>query len=132
MDMTPMIDVVFNLIIFFMLVTQMVTIERAELELPIADQAKEERTVDTKNLILNVHKDSRVEVAGQIISWAELVKLLYEESRVSANPQGISNRSILIRADIDTPYKTIQQVMLECAKKKIYKVSFSAKIESER
>ncbi|NUM34665.1 MAG: biopolymer transporter ExbD [Candidatus Brocadiae bacterium] len=127
-DMTPMIDVVFNLLIFFMLVNQMVQVERAELQLPLADQAKEEKMADQKELILNVHKDGRVEVSGRFMNWVELARLLFEESKNSRDSQDNSNRSVLIRGDIDAPYKVIQKVMVECAKQKIYKISFAARI----
>jgi len=127
-DMTPMIDVVFNLLIFFMLVNQMVQVERAELQLPLADQAKEEKTADQKELILNVHKDGRIEVSGRFMNWVELARLLFDESKLSRDSQDNSARSVLIRGDIDAPYKIIQKVMVECAKQKIYKISFAARI----
>ncbi len=130
-DMTPMIDMVFNLIIFFMLVNQMVQVERAELQLPLADQAKEEKMADQKELILNVHKDGRVEVSGRFMNWVELARLLFEESKGSRDSQDNSSRSVLIRGDIDAPYKVIQKVMVECAKQKIYKISFAARIPAE-
>ena len=127
-DMTPMIDVVFNLLIFFMLVNQMVQVERAELQLPVADQAKEGIMIDQKELILNVHKDGRIEVFGRFMNWPELTRLLFDESRLSRDSQDNSNRSVLIRGDIEAPYKIIQKVMIECAKQKIYKISFAARI----
>ncbi len=129
MDMTPMIDVIFNLIIFFMLVTQMVTVERAELIMPIADEAIEEKTGDKEGLVINIHKDAQIEVSGRIISWQELNKLLFEESKISSDENGLPTRSVVIRADIKAPYKSVQQVMMECTKNKIYKVSFGAKID---
>lgn len=137
MDMTPMIDVVFNLIIFFMLITQMVTIERAELELPRADKAEEERTEDKKQLVINIFKEPQenekwIEVSGALYNWGELAQLLYEESQLSFNDsQGISERQVLVRADIDTPYRMVQRVMLECSKQKIYLISFAAKIQED-
>lgn len=137
MDMTPMIDVVFNLIIFFMLITQMVTIERAELELPRADKAEEERTEDKKQLVINIFKEEQkdgkwIEISGANYSWPDLSQLLYEESQQAFDDsQNISERQVLIRADIETPYRMVQRVMLECSKQKMYKISFAAKIQEE-
>lgn len=128
-DMTPMIDMVFQLIIFFMLVNRMVQDERAQLELPLAEQAKEEKLGDTKRMIINVHKDGKVEVTGRVVSEAELTKMLFQESRLSKDEDGASARSVLIRGDIDTPYKSIQKIMVECARQKLYKISFAAKIK---
>lgn len=130
-DMTPMIDVVFNLLIFFMLVNQMVQIERAELELPVASQAEEEASPDKKRLIVNIHKDGSWEVAGRKIQWPELQQILYDEAKQSTDSEGRSTRSVLIRADIDTQYRDVQRVMRECANKKLYKISFGAKLSEE-
>jgi len=127
-DMTPMIDVVFNLIIFFMLVNQMVQMERAQLELPIADQAKEEQVVDQKRLIINVHKNGNIEVAAKIVNWTELTTLLFQEARLSRDSEHNSTRAVTIRGDIEAPYKVIQKVMVECARQRIFKLSFAAKI----
>lgn len=127
-DMTPMIDVVFNLLIFFMLVNNMVQDERAELELPIADQVKEEITGDKKRLIINVHKNGTVDIVGRSVEWGELTRILFEEARISRDRESnLSTRSVLIRGDVEAQYKTIQRVMVECAKQKIYKISFAAK-----
>lgn len=137
MDMTPMIDVVFNLIIFFMLITQMVTIERAELELPRADEAQEEQAQDKKQLVINIFRQQTddgkwIEISGALYSWPELAQLLYEESQNSFDEaEDVSERQVLIRGDRDTPYRMVQRVMLECSKQKIYKISFAAKIQEE-
>lgn len=137
MDMTPMIDVVFNLIIFFMLVTQMVTIERAELELPRADNAQEEEVEDKNQFIVNIHEKPDdngrwIETSLGKHTWAELSQLLYEEAQAKFNEtEEVSDRQVLIRADIKTPYRMVQRVMIECSKQKIYKVSFATKIQSD-
>lgn len=131
-DMTPMIDVVFNLIIFFMLVNQMVQLERAELELPAADEAKEEKVVDQKRLIINIHKNGQIEVAGRMKNWGELVRILLQESSISRDNEDNSSRSVIIRGDIEAPYKVIQKVMVECATQRIYKLSFAARIPAEK
>lgn len=130
-DMTPMIDVVFNLIIFFMLVTQMVTLERAELELPQADQAQEDQSVDKKRLIINIHKNGRVEISGRIHTEEEVKNVLIEEAGKTSDrdQEGFSKRTVLIRADVETPYRFIQKIMEMCAKQKIYRISFGAKME---
>ena len=130
-DMTPMIDVVFNLIIFFMLVNQMVQVERAELKLPVASQAQQRREADNERLIINIHKDGRVEIAGRIVEEKELTKLLFHEAKMSQNAQGQVTRTITIRGDIDTPYQHIQKIMVKCASQNIYKISIGAKIPAK-
>jgi biopolymer transport protein ExbD len=132
-DMTPMIDCVFQLLIFFMLTNQMVQVERALLELPSADQAKEEKIIDKKKLIINVHRDGSIEVSGHKKSDAELDKILHEEANDSRDAKtNLAERSVLLRADVGTAYKYIQKVLIKCSEKKIYKISFAAKIPPEK
>jgi biopolymer transport protein ExbD len=134
-DMTPMIDVVFNLLIFFMLVNNMVQEERTELTLPIAEQIRAEDTnqvVDKKQLVINIKKNGVVEIAGRPVEWGELTRILFEESRISKDKEtGLSGRSVLIRGDIEAQYKIVQKVMVECAKQKLFKLGFSAKPSNE-
>lgn len=132
-DMTPMIDCVFQLLIFFMLTNQMVQVERALLELPIADQAKEEKIVDKKKLIINIHREGFVEISGRKVTDAELAKILFQEARESKDEKTqLAERSVLIRSDVDTAYKHIQKILIECAQQKIYKISFAAKIPPDK
>ena len=53
-NMTPMIDVVFNLIIFFMVITDMTQQELEYLILPKADLAQEDPGEDKDRLIVNI------------------------------------------------------------------------------
>lgn len=128
-DMTPMIDVVFQLLIFFMLVNQMVQLERAQLDLPVADQAITDAAAlgDSRQLVINIHKNGDLEVSTKKVGWEELVVILDKESNISRDAENNSSRVVSIRADYEAPYKTIQKALLECAKKRIYRISFEAK-----
>ena len=67
-DMTPMIDVVFQLIIFFMVALSFVeTQARAKLILPVADHAKPPEKADTDVFILNVvnTRQKEIDAAGK-------------------------------------------------------------------
>ncbi len=127
-DMTPMIDVVFQLLIFFMLVNHMVQVERAELELPLADKAIEQEATGTKQLVINIYKNEKIEIASQMITWKDLSIILEKESLISRDAENTSTRTVSIRADIQAPYEVIQKVMVECARQRIYKICFEAKI----
>ena len=127
MDMTPMIDVVFNLIIFFMLVTQMVVQEKTELKLPNAQEAREDKIQDPKRIIINIKKEGTVESRGREYNEDQWKTYLYIESRKSLDSGGVfSNRSILIRADEKTPYRYIEKIMNLCVERKITRLSFGA------
>lgn len=128
LDMTPMIDVIFNLLIFFMLVNRMVQDERAELAIPIAQEAKEVKIQDVNRLIINIEKDGKINIGGEIIPKENLVARIAKEAKAAPQEQGLSTRRVLVRGDVNSPYKYIQNVLWICAQNKIYKVSFAARI----
>lgn len=133
-DMTPMIDVVFNLLIFFMLVNQMVSIERAELALPLADQAQEESDVEASKtqLIINIHKTGKYEIAGEMKDKDTLEPAIRNEvNAVGKEKDGASKLKVLIRADRDLTFEYIRAVLSICAKYNVFQISFGATIEEK-
>ncbi len=53
-NLTPMIDVTFLLIIFFVLVSQIVEVENADLDLPRPEQAASELPSEQSRVVINV------------------------------------------------------------------------------
>jgi len=78
MDMTPMIDIVFLLIIFFMTVTQVSKLNKEQLELP-----KLKGTEDQKPSVLtvNVTETGEIRVSGRTLSSGDFVSLVNRELR---------------------------------------------------
>jgi len=131
-DMTPMIDVVFLLLIFFVTVSELTRIETsAEVTLPMADQANVEETPDRTRLIINVEGDGDIFVLGQKRSMEALSAMLAEEAQRAMAPDGFAERSVVIRGDEDLKYKEIQEIMIECQKHRIWKLSFAAEQPEE-
>ncbi len=92
--MTPMIDIVFLLIIFFMTVTQVSKLNNEKLELP-----KLKGTEDQKPSVLTINVNQRgdIIVSGRKYPIAELVSLINRElRRVGDDPMLLG---IVIRAD---------------------------------
>ncbi|MCA9122933.1 MAG: biopolymer transporter ExbD [Planctomycetaceae bacterium] len=94
MDMTPMIDIVFLLIIFFMTVTQVSKLNKEQLELP-----KLKGTEDQKPSVLtvNVTETGEIRVSGQTLSSGEFVSLVNRELRRAGDDPNLLG--IVIRAD---------------------------------
>lgn len=70
MNMTPMIDIVFNLVIFFMLTLDLSTKEYEALTLPFAHKGVEDKDdpnspTDSRKLIVNVLPDGKMIIKGQ-------------------------------------------------------------------
>lgn len=130
-NMTAMIDIVFQLIIFFIFITDLSQTERPTLSLPIASEASEDKLGDPERLIINVYKDGSVEIAGSKVSTIELEKILYEEYKKSKDEDNTSHRVVLIRGDVATAYQHIQALMVQCARLKIYKLTFAAEVKEK-
>jgi len=145
MDMTPMIDIVFQLIIFFMLITDMTTKELEELVLPIAETASPDKpNPDEIRPIVNILSDGSILVKAKLYydpanddGYAELkqylsnmVRQMPREPLDETNPGGpsVPANPLLIRADQSTPFKHIQKVMELCGLQgiQIWKVQLAA------
>lgn len=124
MNLTPMIDVLFLLIIFFMVGTKFADMERQfDVELPEVAEAAP-LTSPPEDIIVNVYDDGRLVVAQQTVKLPALVQML-NEARARYADQGV-----LIRGDKETSYEWIAQVLSACAQAKIRHMSLSARLEA--
>ncbi|MHC5079838.1 MAG: ExbD/TolR family protein [Planctomycetota bacterium] len=123
MNMTPMIDVVFQLIIFFMLVTEMAQADLEMLTLPSASEASPDNNPEKKRITVNLLPPEaggvcRVKVKGKVMDQKALHRYLKTEAEISRDPDDprLSTRALLIRADRETTFRWVQFVMQECVK----------------
>ena len=140
-DLTPMIDVVFNLVIFFMLITDMAQKEIEDLELPWSAAAKPDAPESNdRRVIVNISKapgfsaaDPRIEirVKGVVYQLERLRELLFKHAEVDREDleTGASGISVLIRCDADIRWREVQWVMQACSTPpvSIYKVEFATR-----
>jgi len=124
MNMTPMIDVTFQLIIFFMLVTDMSKAQIENLHLPTANKAIKEKFEDTTMLVLNVMKDGAIKINGKTF-WApknaddnKKLEDLFESRRQNKLYQEVQGKAdwvkypMLIRCDRSTPFEHLQKILM--------------------
>lgn len=145
MDMTPMIDCVFQLIIFFMLITDMTQKELEELYLPKAEVADPDKpNPDQQRPIVNILPDGKILVKREVIydpakddKYKKLKEYLGRAAKAMPtepidpkNPASMKVPAwpLLIRADQSTPAKYIQKVMEVCGTQgiQIWKVELAA------
>ena len=144
MDMTPMIDIVFLLIIFFMIVTELSNLEIEEVVLPLADQAKiVELQPGSREIKVNVAVRDRgtgeadIVIGGIPMNRKELTRFLRTETEVfdkwEPNPSDPNQKDslleVLIRIDQGAQAKYVQEIFRACKDAKIYKVRFAALAE---
>lgn len=134
-DMTPMIDVVFLLIIFFMCVSEMVRVEYESLVLPKATQAVEIMERPPLEVVnVTCQYDPVIgEVQSDIIirqtkynDAARLQHHLAVEAARYKDGDRHTSLKVRIRADDRASYQKVQQVMVACMKAGIKEVSFGA------
>ncbi|MEC8555482.1 MAG: biopolymer transporter ExbD [Planctomycetota bacterium] len=101
LSMTPLIDVVFLLLIFFLVATRL-SREDQELDIPIPSAANAQpMTVEPQELIVNIDQDGSFFVNGEFLSESELEDVM-RQSMVN-NPIG---QSVTIRTHqrVETQY----------------------------
>lgn len=105
-NMTPMIDVTFLLLIFFMTVNQVSKANRAEVQLPPAKGSQDQ---SEGSLVINVDVTGAIEVSGNTISLAQLVTLVNAElARVDDEPSRVK---VVLRADRRGTCRTANEVV---------------------
>lgn len=120
-NMTPMIDVVFQLLIFF-LVSNHIAKQEAQmpLPLPVADSGAEEDSENRPRVTINVLPGNELLLAGKPVTQAELPERL----RTAVSEEGI-DVEIRIRSDRRVPYGAIEPILLSCAQAGIWNVAFA-------
>ncbi|MBK8179616.1 MAG: biopolymer transporter ExbD [Planctomycetes bacterium] len=107
-SMAPMIDVVFQLLIFFMVSTTYATQEKElGVELPTA-RSGESAGGAPQEMVINVFRDGRVTLDGRAVEQGELDRVLAEAARANRATQ------VTIRGDRLTSHERIVSVMDAC------------------
>ncbi len=127
-NLTPLLDVVFQLITFFMLVINFSNENFDQsIKLPVAGSARPmddaSRAADER-LILNVNKDGKLLFNGQTLDFAEAVKRIKLEAQIArANITALKGTveegaglpaRVVIRADRDTPFSAWFSLVTTC------------------
>ena len=123
MDMTPMIDIVFLLIIFFMTVTQVSKLNKEQLDL-----AKLKGTQDQKPSVVtvNIMDSGEIRVSGSTLPLSELISLINRElRRVGDEPKLLT---IVLRIDQRGTSATPNEVIKSLKKLFIDKVHFAVEV----
>ncbi len=107
-ELTPIIDMVFLLLIFFLVATTFHQTEREmQVALPAAISAGP-ITATLREIIINVDAEGRIIVSGRTIGADELRSLI--ERAVAVNPQ----QKVTVRGDRTTAYANIVRVLDVC------------------
>lgn len=127
-NMTPMIDMVFLLIIFFLLSNTLAQQEtQLDLALPDAKNVMEDNTEKSaRRVTINVEENGAIHMLGRNVAASELA------GRIRARVQkqgGIAE--IRIRASRKLPYSKVEPILLACSQAGVWDVQFAVFRENE-
>jgi biopolymer transport protein ExbD len=107
-NMTPMVDVVFQLILFFLLGTKFTEMERKiGLEIPkVTSNAS--LTAAPERQVVNVYRDGSITLDGQQVTLDALV------GRLAALRSQYSDLGVLVRGDAAGQFQRVAEVLNAC------------------
>jgi biopolymer transport protein ExbD len=107
-EMTPIIDMVFLLLVFFLVATTFHQIEREmQIALPFASSAGP-ISATLREIVINVDTDGNIIVAGRPLAPEDLKSMI--EQAVATNPE----QKVTVRGDRGTAYGNVVRVLDIC------------------
>jgi biopolymer transport protein ExbD len=127
-NLTPLLDVVFQLITFFMLMVNFSSDNYdRRITLPVAGSARpieDDRQVSEDRLVLNIDKDGHLVMGGEvqplhkaiqsIKHQADLIKLNLKAAGQKPDPSGSLPTTIVLRADRETSFSSVLGLIKAC------------------
>lgn len=124
-NFTPLIDMVFTMLIFFMLTLHIEKEMASKVSLPKADQAAQMEKLPPRSLVVLVAPDGTLIVNGALQTLAD-----FESSVGSYTPDSVPEE-LVVRGDGNVRYDVIQGVMRAASEAGVSKVNLAASRESE-
>jgi biopolymer transport protein ExbD len=107
-NLTPMIDIVFNLIIFFMVSTRFTEIER-KVDLSVPQVGSTSGMADLgKSHVINIYRDGEIVLDGKPVDLAAL------RARLAAAQRQYADLEVTVRGDGLAHYQHVAAVVTAC------------------
>ncbi len=124
-QLTPMLDVVFLLLCFFVTTSVYSQWENeVEIQLPSAESGVEPNRLPGE-IIVNVAKDGAIRVNGRDLTPEEL------GAKCRALAAAFPGNPIVVRGDREASWESVLRVLDICAKNDLYNVNFASAIPDE-
>ncbi len=122
LNLTPMIDVLFLLIIFFMVATTFGDLER-NMELKVPEVAEAGDSVrPAKPLVINVFADGTLDLDSQPVTLEELTSRLVEARERLGQP------TVVIRGDAQCAFQNVAAALAACKSANISELGITVRI----
>ena len=126
LNLTPMIDVILVLIIFFMVATKFAEEERSvELQVPSISSRNAAMTAPEPKIV-NVHRNGHVSLGSQSVTLEEL------QQRLAAARAQYKRLNVLIRGDRLATHGQMTAVYDACKQAGIAELAISVKLDTQR
>ena len=132
-NMTPMIDIVFLLIIFFVVTMQIKEYETPpqDVDLPVASTGEPMLEEDVRRVVVTVMPaeveglPERIVVAGDTVSKQRLREIIDFEASAARTARGGQKLEVRVRCDRRVPYRLVEPILVICASQNVWKVTFA-------
>lgn len=142
-NITPMIDVVFLLIIFFLVASYFARSEQSRsVELPEARKGQPDNQSSLRRLTITIEKEGKLSIGGQLLSEASVLKRIREladdvsngasqRTGGAAGKGGVELPEVRIRSDRDAKFAEIRRLIEHCAASNIRSIRFAVASQQE-
>ncbi|MDF1862105.1 MAG: biopolymer transporter ExbD [Verrucomicrobiales bacterium] len=119
LELAPMIDVVFLLLIFFIVTWQFARFERdMDISVPAAEEAQDTDR-QAGEIIVNVREDGSIILNGRTVTEEELL------SKLKAISEAYPDQAVILRGSSEANFQAIINVLDEIKKAGIWNVAFA-------
>ncbi len=119
LELAPMIDVVFLLLIFFIVTWQFARFERdMDISVPAAEEA-EDTDRQTGEIIVNVREDGSIILNGRTVTESELL------NKLKAISEAYPDQAVILRGSSEANFQAIINVLDQIKKAGIWNVAFA-------
>jgi biopolymer transport protein ExbD len=135
-NLTPLLDLVLQLLMFFMMCVNFVTNQVSEdIQLPVASSARPADKRETDMIYLNLNREGKLEVPGRdqplvtMLDKKVYLSAQYQDTKralkASGQPDDVKT-SVVIRADKNVEYKEVYELLRLCREVGYHKLQVRA------
>ncbi len=126
LNLTPMIDILFLLIIFFMVGSKFTEMERSlDVDVPqVSDLGA--LTAAPEKKVINIFSDGRILLGTQEVSLPQL------QSELAASQAEYRDLGVLVRGDSDVPFQQVASVLTTVRQAGIAEMAISVRLANQQ
>ena len=122
-NLTPMVDIVFQLIIFFMVGTKFTEMEK-QIDLSVPSVTSSTNLPDApEKRIVNVFRDGQIELDSQPVTLQQL------QSELTIWRERSDHQTVVVRGDADGPLQNVASVLTACRDAGISDMGISVRVD---